>query len=156
MPAITSDELGIAVDLNGCPNRCRHCYLGSPGNIRRPHEQLRSVVGLFRAFVNSDANRTPVRRLAVRSWCWEPDYSDDYRELYALEKELGDSGPYRHELLSVWRLATDPSPNGRKRSARTPARYPSSAWKRPPIGSTGAEERFATDCAPPRGFWKSG
>jgi hypothetical protein len=63
----------------------------------------------LREFVNSRENTTPVRRLAVASWWYEPDYGDDYRELHELERELGDTGPYRYELLSVWRLARDPS-----------------------------------------------
>ena len=107
MPPITSDELGLAVDLNGCPNRCRHCYLGAPSSGRLAEEDLRGIVGRFRKFVLSDENCTPIRRLAVASWNWEPDYSDRYRELHELEKELSDSGPYRYELLSVWRLARD-------------------------------------------------
>jgi len=28
MPAITPDEdIGLAFDMHGCPNRCRHCWL---------------------------------------------------------------------------------------------------------------------------------
>ena len=46
----------------------------------------------------------------MMTWIREPDYSDDYRRLRALELELSDT-PYDRgemELLSVWRLARDP------------------------------------------------
>ena len=69
---------------------------------------LREIVDRFRAFVLSDENWTPVRRLFVSSWVWEPDYADNYRELYELEAELSDGEPCRHELLSIWRLSRDP------------------------------------------------
>jgi hypothetical protein len=41
------------------------------------------------------------------SWYREPDFSNDYRELYEVEKELSRREPRRSELLSVWRLARD-------------------------------------------------
>jgi hypothetical protein len=109
MPVIKADELGIAVDLKGCPNRCRHCYLGSPAKGTLSSDDFRWAVGQFREFVSSGENTTQIRRLAVASWCYEPDYAENYRDLYEIEKELGDTGPYRYELLSVWRLARDAS-----------------------------------------------
>lgn len=109
MPAIRGDELGVAVDLKGCPNRCRHCYLGDPSGGNLSAGDLRWAVGRFREFVLSKGNPTPIRQLAVASWWHEPDYDDGYRELHAIEKELGDTGPYRYELLSIWRLARDAS-----------------------------------------------
>ena len=108
MPVITSDELGIAFDMHGCPNRCRHCWLGPAGNTQMSADEVRGAVGRFRDFISSDGNHTPVRRLVVASWVWEPDYADDYRQLHELEAQLSDGEPPRYELLSVWRLARDP------------------------------------------------
>ena len=108
MPDFWSDELGIAVDMRGCPNRCRHCYLGAADGGTLAEADLRWTVARFREFVASNRNRTPVRKLTVASWFREPDYADNYRDLHELEKELSDSGPYRYELLSIWRLARDP------------------------------------------------
>jgi len=109
MPAITSDELGIAFDMHGCPNRCQHCWLGSGDDRRMSEDDVRWGVVQFRKFFASSSNQTPIRRLSVASWLREPDYADNYRELYGLEAELSDGDPQRHELLSIWRLARDPS-----------------------------------------------
>ena len=108
MPAIKTPELGLAFDMKACPNYCRHCYLGSPGSSRVNEDDLRRIVDRFRAFVVSDENWTPIRRLLVSSWVWEPDYADNYKELYELEAELSDGEPCRYELLSIWRLSRDP------------------------------------------------
>ena len=34
MPTFRTREIGVLVDIAGCPNRCRHCYLGCPPNKR--------------------------------------------------------------------------------------------------------------------------
>lgn len=55
-----------------------------------------------------DENGHSIRELGFFSWWREPDYHDDYRELWELEQEL--SSPervIRFELLSIWRLARD-------------------------------------------------
>ena len=108
MPEIVSDEVGIAFDMHGCPNQCRHCYLGPGASGGLSEADVRWAVARFRDFISSCQNRTPIHRLAVASWVWEPDYGENYRELYELEAELSDDKPHRYELLSVWRLAHDP------------------------------------------------
>ncbi len=96
-------NLTVAVDLAGCPNRCRHCWLGSPRNENRGVQTLTEVARLFRA-------HPAIKNLGIASWMREPDYSDDYRELWALEQRLSDPGmAQRFELLSTWRLARDES-----------------------------------------------
>lgn len=115
MPAMMSDEdIGLAFDMHGCPNRCRHCWLDHEvvATPRRGmgEEEVRWAVGRFRAFRRPGEDRAPWRGLRVMTWIREPDYSDDYRRLRALELELSDT-PYDRgemELLSVWRLARDP------------------------------------------------
>jgi len=105
MPAIDSPTLGIAFDMAGCPNRCRHCCLGAAGRDRLTVEDVRRITGAFRDHFAG----TAVERLTVASWIWEPDFDDAYRELHELEAELSDTAPARYELLSVWRLARDES-----------------------------------------------
>jgi len=57
-----------------------------------------------------DENGEGIRELGFFSWWREPDYRDDYRELWELEKELSSPGRARRfELLSIWRLARDES-----------------------------------------------
>lgn len=108
MPEIGSRDLGIALDMNGCPNRCRHCWLGCTRNKRMDESDLRWTVEQFRRYVKPGEDRPFVKNLKVFSSFREPDYPDDYSQLYELEKELSDGEPIRFELLSIWRLARDP------------------------------------------------
>jgi hypothetical protein len=94
-------NLTIAVDLAGCPNRCRHCWLGSPRNGNMDGKALIEVARMFR-------ESPRIKNLGVASWTREPDYRDDYRELWELEKALSDPDmAQRYELLSTWRLTRD-------------------------------------------------
>lgn len=93
----------MAFDMLGCPNRCRHCYLGSAGNNNLSEDEVRWGVSQFRNFIAR--GNTPIRKLSVSTWFREPDFGDNYRQLHDLELELGDGRPNRYELLSVWRLA---------------------------------------------------
>jgi hypothetical protein len=110
MPKIAVDAIGVALDMYGCPNRCRHCRLGRGVRGSLTEDDLRWVVARFRAFPQ-EQGRTPFwQHLGVSTWTREPDFSDDYRRLYALEQELSGLPSRRSErgLLSIWRLARDP------------------------------------------------
>jgi hypothetical protein len=55
MPAITPDEdIGIAFDMHGCPNRCRHCWLDhqvvATPRTRMTEEEVRWAAAQFGAF----------------------------------------------------------------------------------------------------------
>lgn len=105
MPKIDREQIGVAFDMQGCPNRCRHCWLGSGSSGTLSEEDVRWGISKFRDFIGT-AN-TPIKKLSVATWFREPDFSDAYRRLYDLEVELGDGELSRYELLSVWRLARD-------------------------------------------------
>ena len=102
MPKIRSKKLGIALDMCGCPNRCRHCYLGFGTNQKMTGADLRWMAAQFRDYLKSSG---AVESLNISSSFREPDFSEDYRCFYELESELSDDKPERYELLSVWRLA---------------------------------------------------
>jgi len=108
MPAIGSREIGVALDMHGCPNRCRHCFVGASANAAMAHADLRRLAAQFRDYVRPGESRPFIEKLSVASWTREPDFADDYRRLAELEAELGDGKPARYELLSIWRLARDP------------------------------------------------
>lgn len=98
--------LGVMVDMAGCPNRCRHCWLGSHCNGNISVSEFRNIVEQFRNW--RDENGNAIKELGFFSWWREPDYRDDYREMWQLEQELSSPGrAQRHELLSTWRLARD-------------------------------------------------
>lgn len=107
MPRIERQRIGVAFDMHGCPNRCRHCWLGAASSRSLSEADVRWGVAQFRSYIA--AADTPIEELSVATWFREPDYGDDYRQLYELECELGDGEPPRYELLSVWRLARDRS-----------------------------------------------
>lgn len=94
--------------MAGCPNRCRHCWLGNPPNRRVTEDTLRWVVKQFREWVRPGETEPFARPLVVQTWTREPDFAPNYRELWELEKELSDDGAaVRFDLLSIWRLARD-------------------------------------------------
>jgi hypothetical protein len=108
MPAFKSRQLAVSVDMAGCPNRCWHCWVGTPPNRRVPEETLRWVAQQFREWRYPGEAQPFIERLIVHSWYREPDFAPNYRELWALEQELSDPGAaMRYELLSSWRLARD-------------------------------------------------
>ena len=100
--------LGVMVDMAGCPNRCRHCWLGSHKNGNMTVADFRGIAEQFKNW--RAENGQGIREFVFSSWWREPDYRDDYRELWQLEQELSSPGlAARYELLSVWRLARDES-----------------------------------------------
>lgn len=102
------DYLGVMVDMAGCPNRCRHCWLGSHKNGDMTVDDFRGIAAQFKDW--RDENGNGIRELGFFSWWREPDYRDEYRELWQLEQELSSPGrAQRFELLSIWRLARDES-----------------------------------------------
>ena len=99
-------RLAVMADMAGCPNRCRHCWLGHKPNGSMSREDFREIAAEFRRY--RDERGDPIERLGFFSWWREPDFRSDYRELWELEKELSDPGEAkRFELLSTWRLARD-------------------------------------------------
>jgi len=110
MAAILTPTIGLALDMFGCPNRCRHCWLGKAAGRRMSEDDLRWVAEQFRAFRCPGEDSPAWRQLRVSTWFREPDFSPDYRRLYELENELSDLPSQRAEweLLSIWRAARDP------------------------------------------------
>ncbi|MFC1713825.1 hypothetical protein ACFL6S_09160 [Candidatus Poribacteria bacterium] len=51
MPRLRSREISVLMDMAGCPNRCRHCWLVCPPNKRVSEETFRWVVQQFREWI---------------------------------------------------------------------------------------------------------
>lgn len=93
------DNITIALDMAGCPNRCKHCWIGHFKNGNMSIEDLRYVANTFKDYTDS---------LEVYSWFREPDYNDDYKKLWEVDNELSkNTKPKRFELLSFWRINRD-------------------------------------------------
>ncbi len=98
--------LGVMVDMAGCPNRCRHCWLGNKKNGHMSIEDFKSIAAQFKEW--RDENGQGIGEMSFYSWWREPDYRDDYRELWEIEQTLSSPGrAKRFELLSTWRLSRD-------------------------------------------------
>ena len=92
-------NLTLAVDLYGCPNRCRHCWLGHMPNRAMEDGADERIVAAFQPHFDS---------IAFYSWVREPDFCQDYRERWERDKALSvNAQPVRFELASFWRLARD-------------------------------------------------
>ncbi len=106
MPDLKSKKIAVTMDMAGCPNRCRHCWLGHMPNGKVRSDVLEEVVGKFRKWKPEGETEPYFDKIIVNTWFREPDFAPDYKELHALEERLGDE-VLRFELLSVWRLARD-------------------------------------------------
>ncbi|MGN1143434.1 MAG: hypothetical protein ACI4SU_02625, partial [Anaerovoracaceae bacterium] len=71
----------IALDMNGCPNRCRHCWIGHSPNGNLTEEDLKYAAAQFRPYTDC---------LEVYDWYREPDYHDDYKLRWELCEQLSD------------------------------------------------------------------
>ena len=109
MPKFWSRDISVLVDMAGCPNRCRHCWLGCPPNKLVSEETIRWAIQQFKEWVYPGEQEPFADPLTVNTWYREPDFAPNYRELYELEKELNEGKAIRFELLSIWRLARDKS-----------------------------------------------
>lgn len=84
--------------MYGCPNRCKHCWVGHSSNGNLTKDDLIYVAEKFRPFTNA---------LTVYDWYREPDYRDNYQELWDLCSRLSDVRENHFELISVWRIVRD-------------------------------------------------
>ena len=92
-------KLSLWMDMHGCPNRCLHCWLGHGPNGHMDENDLRYAAEAFRPFA---------QEFEVFSHYREPDFADNYKELWELETALSDKQTPHFELMSVWRAARDP------------------------------------------------
>lgn len=92
------EKISAALDMAGCPNRCRHCWIGHSPNGRLTVDDLKYVAEQFRPFTDC---------LTIDDWYREPDYQDNYKELWNLCNHLSDTREEHFELISVWRIVRD-------------------------------------------------
>ena len=94
-----TNNLTILADMYGCPNRCKHCWLGHMPNRKMPDNSDKLLVEYFKPYFHS---------VTFYSWVREPDYYDNYAERWEKDNEISvNSKPRRFELASFWRLVRD-------------------------------------------------
>jgi len=92
-------NITIAFDNAGCPNRCKHCWLGVHPNKDIPIKSMTEISHDFRRFSE---------HVRVDTWVREPDYPANYRELWDLSNDLSyNQKPTRFELCSFYRINRD-------------------------------------------------
>lgn len=91
-------EITVCLDMYGCPNRCRHCWLGVTPNGNMSISEIGFTARQFRPFTDC---------IQIDSWYREPDYRDNYQELYNLCNRFSDKPIEHFELVSFWRLVRD-------------------------------------------------
>ena len=93
-------SLTLAVDMFGCPNRCLHCWLSHMPNKKMDDRDDKWIVDCFKPYFD---------KIEFFSWLREPDFCQNYRERWEIDKELSvNTVPRRFELGSFWRLVRDP------------------------------------------------
>lgn len=91
-------HISLVVDMNGCPNRCMHCWLGDLPNHIMEEKDARLLVDLFHKYFDN---------VTYYSWLREPDFTNDYRNRWIMDNELSDTKPQRFELASFYRIVRD-------------------------------------------------
>ena len=92
-------KLSLVVDMYGCPNRCKHCWLGHMPNRKMDDKTDELLVEYFKPYFES---------ITYYSWLREPDFCDDYRERWIKDNEISiQEKPMRFELASFYRLVRD-------------------------------------------------
>lgn len=92
-------HLSLVVDMYGCPNRCRHCWLGHMPNRQMEKGADEWIFHYFEPYFED---------ITFYSWLREPDFCEDYRERWSRDIRLSrGSMPQRFELGSFWRIVRD-------------------------------------------------
>lgn len=94
-----TNNLIILADMYGCPNRCKHCWLGHMPNIKMPDGSDELIVNYFKPYFHS---------ITFYSWVREPDFCENYVERWQRDIQISvNAKPQRFELASFWRLVRD-------------------------------------------------
>ena len=68
MPLLSSREVAVTLDMAGCPNRCRHCWVGNHPNIHMSEKTLRWVINQYREYVHPTASTPFFDQIIVQTW----------------------------------------------------------------------------------------
>lgn len=93
-------HLTLVVDMYGCPNRCKHCWLGHIPNTAMSEDVNQYLIDYFKDTFDT---------ITYYSWVRESDYCDNYHERWKRDNEISiGKKPERFELASFYRLNRDP------------------------------------------------
>lgn len=95
---LINKHLTIVLDMHGCPNRCKHCWLGNLPNYNVKDIEASQIVSSFKPYF---------KNITFYSWLREPDFCDEYKARWIKDNELSSIKPQRFELASFYRLVRD-------------------------------------------------
>ena len=84
--------------MYGCPNRCKHCWLGSLPNKLLDDSYPNKIVELFKPYFKD---------ITFYSWLREPDNCKNYIDRWIEDNNLSTIKPVRFELASFYKIARD-------------------------------------------------
>lgn len=92
-------SLTLVVDMKGCPNRCKHCWLGHFNNTPMEDNADEFLVDYFKNYFEN---------ITFYSWLREPDYTKAYVKRWNKDNEISiNVKPQRFELASFYKLNRD-------------------------------------------------
>ena len=92
-------SLTLVVDMKGCPNRCKHCWLGHFNNTPIEDNADEFLVAYFKNYFEN---------ITFYSWLREPDYTKAYVKRWNKDNEISiNVKPQRFELASFYKLNRD-------------------------------------------------
>ncbi len=92
-------KLSLVVDMYGCPNRCKHCWLGHVDHTPMPDGADVWLVDYFKPYF---------QEITFYSWMREPDFTNDYEKRWERDRQISIGAmPQRFELASFYRLCRD-------------------------------------------------
>lgn len=91
-------KITVCLDMNGCPNRCKHCWISFSPNGNLKEEDLLFVADSFKKYT---------KHLNVYDWYREPDFHDDYQKRWQLAHQLSNDDYPHFQLASIYRLVKD-------------------------------------------------
>lgn len=92
------EKITACLDMYGCPNRCKHCWLGVTPNGKLSIDDLRFVSNEFRPYTGN---------LEIADRYREEDFADNYKELWEVTTDLSDSKTPHFDNISYWRAVRD-------------------------------------------------
>ena len=93
-------NLNIVFDMKGCPNRCKHCWLGHMENKNLHESDASFVVDKFSKYYD---------KITFYSWLREPAFCQDYRDSWNKDIKLSSGNkPIRFELASFYKIVREP------------------------------------------------
>ncbi len=111
MGVIYDNRVSIAFDLYGCPQACKHCWLGpqKKGNISF-NEALLEFDAIKKFQEKERFHDADIEYLGIDYR--EPHFGDNYKVEYAVVDEINGTKfdiDHDFQLVSLWRIAKDRS-----------------------------------------------